>query len=83
MRMLTLDEVGFLSGGDEEPMQEVVVNGRRMSPEDIQNMMDFLKRHTQMDGGGRFAGDGGGGEVLDVNADLNLTHLSFCSPIEN
>ena len=65
MRTLTLDEVGFVSGGDDEPMQEVVVNGRRMSPEDIQNMMDFLKRHTQMDGGGRFAGDGGGGEVLD------------------
>ena len=52
MRMLTLDEVGFVSGGDDEPMQEVVVNGRRMSPEDIQNMMDFLGRHTQMDGGG-------------------------------
>ena len=67
MRMLTLDEVGFVSGGDDEPMQEVVVNGRRMSPEDIQNMMDFLKRHTQMDGGGRFAGDGGSGAGGDDN----------------
>ena len=59
MRMLTLDEVGFVSGGDDEPMQEVVVNGRRMSPEDIQNMMDFLGRHTQMDGGGSGTPRGG------------------------
>jgi hypothetical protein len=40
MRMLTLDEVGFLSGGDEEPMQEVVVTEKRMFSEDIQAVLD-------------------------------------------
>ena len=42
MRMLTLDEVGFVSGGDgdDEPMQEVVVTEKRMFSEDIQAVLD-------------------------------------------
>jgi hypothetical protein len=40
MRMLTLDEVGFLSGGDEEPIEEVVVTEKRMFSEDIQAVLD-------------------------------------------
>ena len=61
MRMLTLDEVGFVSGGDgdDEPMQEVVVQGKRI--------IDWPLRYylSEDTGGGRFAGDGGGGEVLE------------------
>jgi hypothetical protein len=56
MRTLTLDEVGFVSGGDDEPMQEVVVTGKRgWSPADIQTVLDWLNegaRHTPMVGGG-------------------------------
>ena len=40
MRMLTLDEVGFLSGGDEEPIEEVVITEKRMFSEDIQAVLD-------------------------------------------
>ena len=40
MRMLTLDEVGFLSGGDEEPIEEVVVTEKRMFSEYIQAVLD-------------------------------------------
>ena len=61
MRMLTLDEVGFVSGGDgdDEPMQEVVVQGKRI--------IDWPLRYylSEDTGGGRFAGYGGGGEVLE------------------
>ena len=61
MRTLTLDEVGFVSGGDgdDEPMQEVVVQGKRI--------IDWPLRYylSEDTGGGRFAGDGGGGEVLE------------------
>ena len=40
MRMLTLDEVGFLSGCYEEPIEEVVVTEKRMFSEDIQAVLD-------------------------------------------
>jgi hypothetical protein len=54
MRALTLDEVGFVSGGDDEPMQEVVVTGKRgWSPADIQAVLDWLNegaRHTPISG---------------------------------
>lgn len=41
-----------MSGGDEEPIEEVVVTGKRMFPEGIQAVLDRLNegsRHTPMD----------------------------------
>jgi len=41
MRTLTLDEVGFVSGGDGEPIEEVVVTAKRSSAwEDISDAVD-------------------------------------------
>jgi hypothetical protein len=41
MRTLTLDEVGFVSGGDDEPIEEVVVTAKRPSQwEDISEAID-------------------------------------------
>lgn len=31
MRALTVDEIGFVSGGDDEPIEEVVVTAERPS----------------------------------------------------
>ena len=40
MRTLALDEVGFVSGGDDEPIEEVVVTWKRMFPQGIQAVLD-------------------------------------------
>ena len=64
MRMLTLDEVGFVSGGDgdDEPMQEVVVQGKRI--------IDWPLRYylSEDTGGGRFGGDDEPMEEVVVSA---------------
>ena len=59
MRALTVNEWSFVAGGDDEPMEEVVVTGRRckdgwscLSQEELEALLENTYTHPPMGGGG-------------------------------
>ena len=59
MRALTMNECSFVAGGDDEPMQEVVIPGKRckdgwscMSMEEVERFLENSYAHSPWGGGG-------------------------------
>jgi len=60
MRALTVNEWSFVAGGDDEPMEEVVVTGKRCKQWECLSREELERVLEQQHHGGQF-GNGGGG----------------------
>lgn len=74
MRALTVNEWSFVAGGDDEPMEEVVLTGKRckdawscMSMEELERFLENSYTHPPM---------GGGGDGMIIDERLNQETVS-------
>jgi hypothetical protein len=72
MRALTLNEWSFVAGGDDEPMQEVVIAGKRCNEAWSCMSMEELERFTENSYTYPPSGGGGGREVSIIQGEKAL-----------